>query len=77
LTSAAPAGSETIVGRTLLRSEIRPWHLGKLIAAWWESSLGTGRRLFGSTADKTTWKLAKPKTVGEGILITVFQRADR
>ncbi len=39
------------------------------------SSLGTGRRLFGSTADKTTWKLAEPKTVGEGVLITVFQRA--
>jgi dihydrofolate reductase len=39
--------------------------------------LGTGRRLFGETADKTTWKLTESKTVGEGIPITIFQRADR
>jgi dihydrofolate reductase len=26
--------------------------------------LGTGRRLFGETSDKTTWKLAEAKTVG-------------
>ncbi|MFD0857061.1 dihydrofolate reductase family protein [Actinomadura adrarensis] len=37
--------------------------------------LGTGRRLFGATADKTTWKLTESKTVGEGIPITIFQRA--
>jgi dihydrofolate reductase len=39
--------------------------------------LGTGRRLFGDTTDKTTWKLAEAKTVGEGIPITIFQRAER
>lgn len=39
--------------------------------------LGTGRRLFGETTDKSTWKLTESKTVGEGILITIFQRADR
>jgi dihydrofolate reductase len=39
--------------------------------------LGTGRRLFGDTTDKTTWKLAEAKTVGEGIPITFFQRAER
>src|SRR5215217_8232164 len=39
--------------------------------------LGTGRRLFGETTDKTTWKLAEAKTVGEGIPITIFRRAGR
>lgn len=39
--------------------------------------LGTGRRLFGETTDKSTWKLTESTTVGEGILITIFQRADR
>ncbi|MGW0197760.1 dihydrofolate reductase family protein [Nonomuraea sp. NPDC003201] len=37
--------------------------------------LGTGRRLFGETARKTTWRLTESKTVGEGIPITTFQRA--
>jgi dihydrofolate reductase len=37
--------------------------------------LGTGRRLFGETTDKTTWKLTESKTVGEGIPISIFQRA--
>jgi dihydrofolate reductase len=39
--------------------------------------LGTGRRLFGETTDKTTWTLTESKTVGEGIPITIFQRAER
>lgn len=39
--------------------------------------LGTGRRLFGDTTDKMTWKLAEAKTVGEGIPITIFHRAGR
>jgi dihydrofolate reductase len=38
--------------------------------------LGTGRRLFGETTDKTKWKLTDSKTVGEGIPITIYQRAD-
>ncbi|TDE02018.1 dihydrofolate reductase family protein [Jiangella asiatica] len=37
--------------------------------------LGTGRRLFTETTDKTTWKLTESRTVGEGVLITIFQRA--
>jgi dihydrofolate reductase len=37
--------------------------------------LGTGRRLFGETTDKQTWRLAESKTVGEGIPITIYQRA--
>jgi dihydrofolate reductase len=37
--------------------------------------LGTGRRLFGDTPDKSTWKLTRSMTVGEGVLITVFRRA--
>ncbi|MGW1341075.1 dihydrofolate reductase family protein [Kribbella sp. NPDC002412] len=37
--------------------------------------LGTGRKLFAETPDKTTWRLTQSLTVGEGILITTFQRA--
>jgi dihydrofolate reductase len=37
--------------------------------------LGTGRRLFGKTTDKTKWKLTDSKTVGEGVPITIYQRA--
>jgi dihydrofolate reductase len=39
--------------------------------------LGTGRRLFGETPDKSMWKLTGSRTVGEGIPITIFQRADQ
>jgi dihydrofolate reductase len=39
--------------------------------------LGTGRRLFGETTDRSTWKLAEATTVGEGIPVTIFQRAGR
>lgn len=39
--------------------------------------LGTGQRLFGETSDKTTWKLTESTMVGEGIPITIFQRAGR
>jgi dihydrofolate reductase len=37
--------------------------------------LGTGRKLFGETPDKTRWQLTQALTVGEGILITTFERA--
>lgn len=37
--------------------------------------LGTGRRLFGETPDKSAWKLTETLTVGEGVLITILQRA--
>ncbi|MFI6679932.1 dihydrofolate reductase family protein [Kribbella sp. NPDC050470] len=36
--------------------------------------LGTGRKLFAETPGRTTWRLAQNSTVGEGILITTFQR---
>jgi dihydrofolate reductase len=39
--------------------------------------LGTGRRLFGETSDKSTWRLGEAKTVGEGVPVTIFQRAER
>ena len=39
--------------------------------------LGTGRRLFGETSDKSTWRLGEAKTVGEGIPVTIFHRAER
>ena len=37
--------------------------------------LGTGRRLFGQTPDKSAWKLTESITVGDGVLITMLQRA--
>jgi dihydrofolate reductase len=37
--------------------------------------LGTGRRLFGETSDKSAWKLTESITVGEGVLIMILQRA--
>lgn len=36
--------------------------------------LGTGRKLFAETPARTTWRLTQNRTVGEGILITTFQR---
>jgi dihydrofolate reductase len=37
--------------------------------------LGTGRRLFAETPGKSAWKLTESITVGEGVLITILQRA--
>lgn len=36
--------------------------------------LGTGRKLFGETTDRTRWRLTGSRTVGEGVLITLFER---
>lgn len=36
--------------------------------------LGTGRRLFVDTSDRSVWSLAEATTVGDGVLITVLQR---
>jgi dihydrofolate reductase len=36
--------------------------------------LGTGRRLFGETPDQSTWKMTESRAVGEGVLITTFER---
>ena len=36
--------------------------------------LGTGDRVFGETSDKKTMKLVESKTVGEGIVILIYQR---
>jgi dihydrofolate reductase len=36
--------------------------------------LGTGRRLFGDTPDKSTWHLTRSAAVGDGVLITTFAR---
>ena len=35
--------------------------------------LGTGKRVFGETSDKKTMKLVESKTVGEGIVILIYQ----
>src|SRR5438128_250131 len=37
--------------------------------------LGSGKRLFGKTSDKTTLRLVDSKVVGDGIAILVYQRA--
>jgi dihydrofolate reductase len=36
--------------------------------------LGSGKRLFGETADKKPLKLAGSKTVGDGIAVLTYQR---
>jgi dihydrofolate reductase len=38
--------------------------------------LGTGRRLFGETSDKSDWRLTEAKPVGpDGVLVLVYERA--
>lgn len=37
--------------------------------------LGAGRRLIERTSDMTRWRLTDSRTVGEGIMITLFERA--
>ena len=38
--------------------------------------LGTGRRLFGETTEKTDWRLAEAKPVGpDGVIVLIYQRA--
>ena len=38
--------------------------------------LGTGRRLFGETSDKSDWRLTEVKPVGpDGVLVLVYERA--
>ena len=38
--------------------------------------LGTGRKLFGETSDKSSWKLSEAKPVGpDGVLVLIYQRA--
>jgi hypothetical protein len=38
--------------------------------------LGTGRRLFGETSDKTDWRLVESTRVGpDGVLVLVYERA--
>jgi dihydrofolate reductase len=38
--------------------------------------LGTGRKLFGETSDKSSWKLTEAKPVGpDGVLVLIYQRA--
>jgi dihydrofolate reductase len=37
--------------------------------------LGTGRRLFGETSEKTDWRLTESKPVGpEGVLVLIYER---
>ena len=38
--------------------------------------LGTGKRLFGETSDKKPWRLTESRTVGDGVTIAIYQRAD-
>ena len=38
--------------------------------------LGTGRRLFGETSDRSDWRLSEAKPVGpDGVLVLVYERA--
>jgi dihydrofolate reductase len=38
--------------------------------------LGSGKRLFGDTTDAKALKLAESRTVGDGVVILIFQKAD-
>jgi dihydrofolate reductase len=38
--------------------------------------LGSGKRLFGETSDKKRLKLAESRTVGDGVAIVVYRRAE-
>lgn len=35
--------------------------------------LGRGKRLFGETSDKKTWRLSDSRTVGDGVAVLVYQ----
>jgi dihydrofolate reductase len=38
--------------------------------------LGTGRRLFAETTEKTVWRLTKANPVGpDGVLVLIYERA--
>ena len=37
--------------------------------------LGSGKRLFGDTSDKKRWRLTESRTVGEGVVILVYEAA--
>ena len=39
--------------------------------------LGTGRRVFGDTSDKKAMRLVDSKTVGEGVVILIYERATK
>jgi hypothetical protein len=37
--------------------------------------LGTGRRLFGETSDKSDWRLTEARPVGpDGVVVLVYER---
>jgi dihydrofolate reductase len=38
--------------------------------------LGTGDRMFGETTDKKTFRLKESRTVGEGVLVLIYARAE-
>ena len=38
--------------------------------------LGTGKRLFGDTSDKKRMRLASSKTVGDGVVVLIYQLTD-
>jgi dihydrofolate reductase len=37
--------------------------------------LGAGKKVFGETSDKKPLKLTESRTVGDGVLILIYQRA--
>jgi dihydrofolate reductase len=39
--------------------------------------LGTGDRVFGETTDRKTMRLKESRTVGEGILVLIYERAEQ
>lgn len=60
---------------TLVRSLIEHDLVDEIRLMTFPVLLGHGRRLFGDTTGKTSWRLAEATTYGEGVLVTVHRRA--
>lgn len=38
--------------------------------------VGMGRKLFTETTDRSAWRLTEVTTYGDGVLVTIYRRAD-
>jgi len=64
------AGSQRLV-ETLLENDL----VDELRLMVFPVVLGAGRRLFGETSDKKRLQLAESRTVGDGVVILIYERA--
>ena len=66
------AGSGTLVA-TLLEADL----VDELRLMVFPVIVGSGKRLFGETTDKKRWRLSKTQTVGEGVVILIYEPASK